>query len=264
VTIGMIPPNGKNRWGGLLGQLDSQMVSAPFEIVSLPAGASPQQDAMGATRWLWRWYPDQLTSMSNVDGTGFTIFAHISQSLLILDLPVAIGNSFLFSVLEQGDAGSVVEFVGSSDGVATLQPFIVAPQGSWAGSPSYANSHLVWARGINPKDINTFDSVELWASEFSDDPTKLQPYKVDAFLYASMPYEYVGGWGYYATGGLGDGGPRPRETVLWNLETKARRSIFLPDDRETFAYPGISRTHLWMVARRSSDMLARYLMRFAL
>jgi hypothetical protein len=89
VMIGMIPPQGKNRWGGLVGQLDSPASAAPFEILSLPAGG-PEQDTLGMNRWLWHWYPDQLTSMSNVDGTGFTIFAHISQSLLILDLPVVV------------------------------------------------------------------------------------------------------------------------------------------------------------------------------
>ena len=80
----------------------------------------------------------------------------------------------------------------------------------------------------------------------------------------AMPFGYVGAFGRYAVVRIVDGQPRVRETVLWNLATKAKRSIVLPDDRECFAYPGMTQNHLWLLSTRISDMKTRYLMRFLL
>jgi hypothetical protein len=87
---------------------------------------------------------------------------------------------------------------------------------------------------------------------------------MEDFFAPNMPLNYNAGWGYYATVGPGDGGPRPRETLIWDIAAKTHRSVLVSEDRQLFVYPGLSRTHLYMVAVRSSDTKARYLMRFVL
>ncbi len=265
VVLAHSPVNQSHRIGGLVGRLAPVFSASSFEISPLPSNLGATDTPMGEARWLWRWYPDQLSSYSNVDGSGGVVFAHIDSSILMLGGPTAVGPAFLSSVVAVGDGGQPVGYVGVSDGVAPLTPYIEGTPDVWTGAPAFANSHVAWMRGIHPHgDYSTFDSVELWASEFHSAADPLQPYKVGDSPSNGMAVELAAGWGYFATRGLGDGGPRPRETLLWNLATKVERSITLPVDRQIFSYPGITHTDLWILAQQSSTMKARYLMRIAL
>ncbi len=117
-----------------------------------------------------------------------------------------------------------------SDGIAPPAVYLEpsAPNDAY-GSPMYANSHLGFFRGINRQDINTYDSVELWASPYSDDPAKLQPTKLATTGAQSIPIGRTGGWGFAAFPTLTTPDDSSREFAIWNLAAGTSKIRKLPD-----------------------------------
>ena len=66
------------------------------------------------------------------------------------------------------------------------------------GQPAFANSHVGFMRGIGRKGLNLYDSVELWATLYSTNPTNLIPELIAPLSFTSMPV-MLGGWGDLAT-----------------------------------------------------------------
>jgi hypothetical protein len=244
--------------GGLLGSVDHPSDLVGYVIDPVPVGW-PDEVVMGDHRLLRRWYPDQLGTLSNVDGSGFTIFTKLSQSILSLDWVSTTGPSFLFDVIEFGDGG-VERYIARSDGVAAPTRFISASPGIWVGASGFANSFLVWQRGLNPQDVNRFDSVELWASPYTEDPAQLAPFKVDDLGGHSL-FPGAAGWGRYAL--AVPELPTQHTTIVWDLATKTKREITLPPDRYIGSWPGLTRTHLWLLAHETTSTRTP-LMRFQL
>lgn len=244
--------------GGLLGPWSGLAPVVPFEISPVPNGI-PDELVMGDDRLLRRWSPDQLGTLSNIDGSGFTIFAKLSQSIVSIDWVSTTGPSFLFDVIELGDGGAE-RYIARSDGVAAPARFISGSPGIWVGASGFANSFLVWQRGINPQDVNRFDSIELWASAYTEDPAQLAPFKVDDLGGHSL-FPGAAGWGRYAL--AVPELPTQHTTIVWDLATKTKRAITLPPDRYIGSWPGLTRTHLWLLAHETTSTRTP-LMRFAL
>jgi len=253
-------PEGSARKGGLLAPLADLGALTPFEISPLPRGSGPDSAAWGSSRWLWRFAPDELSTFSNIDGKNFTAFAKLSDSIRRLGGPTSTGASFLFDVVEVAAGGVPEAYIARSDGVAPAQRFISSTSGSWVGVPLFAHSHIGWQKGIHPH-ANEFDSVELWASPYTEQASRLAPYKVGTL--AGKGWTSVGaGWGRYVT--LEDPDrDLHRDFLVWDLEKKTSRDITLPADRYFEACAGLTRSALWIVPGLESSV-QRGLMRFSL
>ncbi|MBC8067082.1 MAG: hypothetical protein IAG13_02015 [Deltaproteobacteria bacterium] len=244
------------REGGLLAPLDELATLTPFELEPMPPGSGPDEAAMGPSRWLWRFAPDQLLTVSSVDGTDPTVFAQRSSAILALGGPTAIGEAFLFEAIERTGDGALQGSIQRSDGATAPISLIAGSPDAWVGAPMFAHSHLGWQRGIGPTRLGAFDRVELWASRLAEDSTALEPYEVGEL--PAKGWSSIGaGWGRYATTGA-----LPNELLLWDLEENRSTSIVLPADHAFAACPGVTRSALWVVPElRTSPR--RGLLRFA-
>lgn len=245
------------REGGLLAPLADLTALAAFELDPLPPGGGPDEAAMGASRWLWRFAPDRLATFSNVDGTNARVFAEQSSSILALGGPTSTGDSFVFEMAERAVDGTVWGSIGRSDGVAEPTSFIAGTPDAWVGAPLFAHSHLAWQRGISPRRGGAFDRVELWTSPATDDPDMLAPSKV-----GDLPghgwSSTCAGWGRYVTAGTS-----ADELLAWDLDARRVTSIVLPDQHTFASCPGVTRTAMWVVPELRSSQ-RRGLLRFAL
>ncbi len=247
---------GPVREGGLLAPLRELETLTPFELDPLPPGSGPDQVAMGASRWLWRFAPDQLVTFSSVDGRAPAVFAERSTSTVALGGPIALGDSFLFETIERTDEGALSGSIAQSDGIAAPTPFLAGSPDAWVGAPMSAHSHLGWQRGLAPTRVGGFERVELWAAPLTEDPSALAPYRVGEL--PATGWSSIGaGWGRYATTGA-----QPNELLIWELDAKRSTSIALPEGHAFAACPGLTRSALWVVPElRSSPR--RGLLRFA-
>lgn len=242
LSSGADPDN--TRVGGILGSIGSEP-PAVFDVTPAPLGYGPAEHPMGANRWMWRYSPDKLLSLSTLDGSGITTIAAASGGdILALERPVTTGPSFLFGEVLRSDDGAVRGIIASSDGVAPPRPYLVPPDDSFYGFPVFAGSHVAWFRGVDFVAPNKYRAVEVWASPYSEDPALLAPYKVDDFAATGMT-DIAGGHGRIAVPSLADA-PAYGETHIWDLKAKTRRSVVLPRGRRHNRYLGLTSRHVWI------------------
>jgi len=247
--------------GVLLGLTAGAAAPKAFTLVNPPPG-TPQRFPLGESRWLWFWAPvERFSTVSAVDGSDFTMFAKATGETAMLAGPVAAGNIFLFDEWVVFDGGTWQRRISWSDGKLPPAPYLTPTvTADDFGFAAFANSHLGFMRGINRKDINKYDSVEVWSSPFSADPKQLQP----AFL-AKLPFtgtpELSGGHGVVASlsqiGGSGE-----HQFTAWNVTTKATRSLTLPNDRVYKAHLGVTRHHVFLAAAKPGMGPSSYLIRY--
>ena len=227
--------------------------------------AAPQQWVLGADRWLWWWAPvDRLSTVSAKDGSGFQIFAAVtfsSTAQMYVD-PTTTGPLFLTKEYDLTDGGHLQGKIAYSDGVSPTKPYLVPdnPNDDY-GSPAFANTHVGFMKGITQKSLNLYDSVEIWATPYSTNPSELKPELIGAFPFTSMA-TLVGGWGH-----LGTATKIPPDDSLglavWTIATKSVRNYPVPEDHFPSALLGVTRTHFWVGAEKpTAGGEYAFLMRF--
>jgi hypothetical protein len=111
---------------------------------------------------------------------------------------------------------------------------------------------------VNPTALYTFQTVELWASPYDPDPTKLQPAKIVDLGWMHFANGY-GGYGHYVIPTVDVATNTVTGIAIWNLATKVQRVYALPTDYQ-WGYPiGVTRKYFWVV-----DVPPHLLRRFAL
>lgn len=248
--------------GGVLDDHDALGKSPKVFTLQNPPYGGAQETPLGESRWLWWWVPvDRFSTVSATDGSDFTMFAKATGETALLARPVAAGKIFLFDEVVVFDGGTWQRRISWSDGklppAPYLSPTVTADDFGFA---AFANSHVGFMRGINRKDINKYDSVEVWSSPFSTDPKQLQP----AFL-AKLPFtgtpELAGGHGVVASLSQISGSGEHQFTA-WNVSTKANRSLTLPNDRVYKAHLGVTRHHVYLAAAKPGMGPSSYLIRY--
>lgn len=228
------------------------------------AAGSPGERRMGTSRLVYRWTPGtRLWSVSNVDGADLKVFAAVTSDASVWEIgaPDSTGTYFIFDeALDVG--GQFATRIEISDGITAAVPYIVPVQGEYVGSPRYAHSHVCWLRGTQMESLYSFGKVEIWASPFDPDPSKLQPYKVGDWLGSSIGTVGTGGHGKYAIPS-DSATALYRETAIWDLAGKTVVYRMLPSNMNIRDYLGVTRTHLWMTGTDPSgpnrgDWLVRF------
>jgi hypothetical protein len=128
-----------------------------------------------------------------------------------------------------------------SDGVQEGTPYLVPPAGSDYFAPAFADTHVIWLRGLN-QDLSTqaFEQVEVWASPFSADAASLVPEKIGDTSLEYQTSGVVGGWGRYAL--------RLTKTSadVWNASTHEVVRLDVRAYGSLWHALGLSRNHLYV------------------
>lgn len=259
----MTGPLGANTRGGVLADVGSAPQSVTTFTLQSPPSGVPQRTPLGSKRWLWWWVPvARFSTVSAVDGSDFAMFAKEgSGQTALLSGPTSAGSIFLFDEWVYNDAGDAQRRISWSDGKLPAAAYLTPPV--WNddfGVPAFANSHVGFFRGINRKNINQYDAVELWASPFSLSPGQLQPELVEKLVFHGMP-DLVGGHGVLSTATAIETGGNYTFTA-WKLATKGTRSFTLPGDHVFKAFLGISRDHVYIAAAKPNTGPSAYLVRY--
>lgn len=258
-----LAPSNQLTAGGVVGALGSSDQPIGFTFASKPPGGS-QGYYLGSDRWVWWWAPTYAyTSVSATDGSDYQLFANTAQpnSLVYVGEPVTTGKTFLFQTFVGDDAGIAHGKIMWSDGLLAPQVFLEPPDPNDVyGSPIYANTHLAYFRGIGAQSTNKFDSVELWTSLYSEQPSELQPIKLGTLTSQSIPPGTAGGWGFAAYPTFAPG-TDDRELLIWDLAKATSKTHLLPESYDLIVLLGISRTHLWLGAANKGWANAVHLVR---
>jgi len=262
-----MPPG---RLGGLVHSLGAPGDPTPFEV-TIPFGygpEGPQNTPMGSTRFALNCSPDRLLSLADGDGGDIRVIAQSkswdpTSNILAIDSIDTNGATFLLGETIQVGAGGVTGIIATTDGKSPPSPYIVATDGSFYDVAAYAGSYVAWFRGINRTDINTYAKVELWASAYDPDPTKLAPFKVDDYVSTGM-VPLIGANGRVAAS-VADGGPPYGSTGVWDIATKKRTVYTLPSAYQTSPpYLGLTSAYLWVKGASGPDVAPDMYVRFAL
>ncbi len=163
--------DGLDQIGGALATVGAAGMDT-FTMANPPPG-TPGPFLLGANRWLWGWAPVNRLSSFDLEGGDFQLFAPVPLGgpALAFTSPVAAGSLFLFKEYDEKDGGTFQGKIAWSDGVKPPATYLQPPSpDDDYGSPAYAHTHVGFLKGIGRKDVNSYDSVELWASPFSGDP----------------------------------------------------------------------------------------------
>lgn len=235
---------------GTFGLLYEQLGQGAPPVLEHPAGSWMTPMVMGELRWASG--QGVVSTFSNVTGEdGYQVsYGGLADNVR------AAGSSFLFEVQPDNTGPIQIEV---TNGVVPAKPYLVPPAGSDYFAPAYANSCVMWLRGID-KDPSTdqYASVEIWDSPYSADPAKLAPGKLgDTALDHWTPY-YAGGWGRYAFAN------HSGAMVAWDVTSGTRQTFALPPGLDVSEIMGLTRHHLWISADdpknvpNEPDFLIRY------
>jgi hypothetical protein len=223
--------------------------------------------AMGKERFSSQWTGNGIQSYSIKDGVQnrFVEVLKLNPDALGVDDLTSTGDHFLYTTYNYTTYSTPQTMI--SNGKDPGIPYTTPPPGAADGSIEYANSHVAWLRGFNQKSTNDYEKVELWASEFSPDPTKLKPYKVSSVTggqNTTANWGLHGGWGRIAYGeyDLNSSGQFINIRVrVFDLKTLEKRDIPIPlGERARFIH-GVTRSHVWFVTD-SFDNAPRQLYRW--
>jgi hypothetical protein len=157
--------------------------------------------------------------------------------------------------------GGVSGIITTTDGTSPPSPYLAPTDGSFYDIGVGAGPYVAWFRGINRTNINVYGSVELWASPYDPDPTKLAPFKVDDYAYPNM-LPLLGAGGRVAA--VADSG-QLGSTVVWDVATRKRSVYTLPDNYQVSPpYLGLTSTHLWVQGASGPNVPPDMYVRFTL
>jgi hypothetical protein len=258
--------------GGLVHALGDPSDPIPFDV-TLPFGFGPAGAAnipMAAGRWAWKSSPDRLLSVATADAADLRVVAQArawdtTSSILAIDSIDTNGSTFMLGAPMVTKEGGVTSIIATTDGKNPPTPYIVSPDGSFYDYAAYAGSHVAWLRGIDAQAVNVYKRVELWASPYDPDPSKLKPFKVDDWPFTSMG-QLLGAAGRVAAlaGAPADGGIA-NTTAVWDLSRKVQQIYTLPANHQVAPpYLGLTSTHLWVQASPAPNTPTDMYVRFAL
>jgi hypothetical protein len=222
---------------------------------------------MANDRWAWLCQSRVLSIATGDAGDQRVVEATQASDpasrVLQIDTIATNGSTFMIGNTVLSGDGGALGILSTTDGIATPTPYLVSTDGSWYDFPAYAGAYLAWFRGIGWQDINFYQKVELWASPYDPDPSKLTPFKVDDYA-AQSPGDLLGASGRIAAVAPEGGAPYSMTTV-WDLATRTRKDYTLPSNHViSFPYMGLTSTHLWIMGAPSQGAAADMYVRFAL
>jgi hypothetical protein len=171
------------------------------------------------------------------------------------------GSMFLLEELAQvGDL--VLPRITYTDGKSSAQVYLSEP-GVAFGAARCADSHVAFVRGTGQQSQNsrTFDKVEVWASPFAADPSKLVPAFVDELETDLVVHSMDGARGGYGRYGLRDTWTTVR---VWDLPTGKHRSIETTEGLLFGAILGFTETDLWIATKTDEYQKDTAIRRYAL
>lgn len=249
-------------YGGVIGSFSSATDRATFSMAPPTPGSGAAPTILGDSRWLWRWAPfDRLSSVSAFDGSGFTIFAKAEGQTLGLTGMTTTGPSFIYWEDFTPDGVIVQGRLMKSDGVEAPSVYLAPtdPDVSF-GAPAFAHTHIGFMRGYKRSSVNKFETVELWASPFAEQPAGLTPVKLADLASTSITTAKTGGHGRYATPAFAP--PfGAQEMLVFDLATGKKSSFVVPPERVVKALLGLTRDHLYIAASKPGQGPSAYLMR---
>lgn len=226
----------------------------------------PDYVTMGDQRSVWHWVlPTRLTSVNNIDGSGFSVFdLSATSSVLDMNSTSTSGPRFFAAGVSGLDSGAVMGSILVTDGISPPKPYLEPPDDSFYDLPAFAHSHIAWMRGFGMTSLNVYDRVELWASPYNADPTQLKPEKIGDFFGKSLP---TGGdrdaaYGVFST--TESDGMGWVRLVIWDLAAKSRREFPVPHAASVPAMPGVTKTHVWLLIDEVGENFAYRLLRFSI
>jgi hypothetical protein len=239
-------------FGGVLGDLDGPAKSqVAFTASQVNPGAIVQGGWLGSARWIWWLATYGYSTVSAVDGSGYIEFVTMKSpgNFVYLGPPITTGKLFLFDAFVGDDAGLAHGRIFYSDGIAAPQVYLEPTEpDTYYGRPIYANTYVGFFKGIGFQDVNSYKSVELWASPYSDDPSQLKPVKLGTIPDNSMAAEPAGGWGHAAF--ETSAGVNKWDVLIWNLADGTHRRFKLADGYNLIAFLGVSRKYAWVGAAK--------------
>jgi hypothetical protein len=264
-----VPPG---KLGGLVHAFGDPSDPIPFNI-TLPCGYGPGgawNIPMAAGRWVWNCSPDRVLSVATADAGDLTVVAQSrawdqTSTVLAIDSIATNGSTFLLGEPVETADGGVTSIIATTDGKNAPTPYIVSADGSYYDFAAYAGPYVAWLRGIGVQAVNTYTKVELWASAYDPDPSKLEPFKVADYPFTSMG-QLLGAAGRVAflAGFEADGGT-PSTTAVLDLSSKTAKLYTLPANHQVSPpYLGLTSTHLWVQASPAPNTPTDMYVRFAL
>lgn len=257
-----VASQGATVFGGVLAEIGTESVET-VTLTTPPPGVPGPWYPLGPERWVWGWAPNNRLSSTDLSGGDFQLFAPVPLSgpALAFLSPVSAGSIFLFQEYDTKDGGTFQGKIAWSDGIKAPESYLVPPSSNDDyGFPAYAHTRVGFLKGIGRKDVNSFDSVELWSTPFSEDPAQLAPQLVTKLpaINTSMN-DTIGGFGRISMPIL----VAPKQIAIgsWDLKTGDSTTFQLPDDHKFKFLAGLTRTHLWIGAAKPNLGIVSYLVR---
>ena len=251
----------KDNWGsfgGVVHAFGDASDPIPFTFEGGSPGANGISLAMTSGRWTWAGFG--VVSIATPDATDFSTvnFGDPTSTLLGVDSLDTNGSTFMIGERRLVAGGGVTGLIATTDGKSPPTPYVVPSDNSVYDSATYAGDYIAWLRGIGTTNGSDYDKVEVWASLYNPDPTKLVPFKVTDYSYNGMtPLLGAGGRIAYQSS---NGSP-----TVWNLATLTQALYTLPaDELPDPPLMGITSTHLWVRAspppagESPTNMIVRY------
>ena len=269
IIVTVFPTGKPPVFGGILDSFDSTSPPALFDVpAGQNGGPSGGSIPLGDSRWMWAWVlPERLTSVSAVDGTDFREVAKVQPygPLAYVEYPVTTGPLFLFhEYLVDADAGTATAIIASSDGIAAPTPYLVPTDDSFFIDPGCAGTHVAWVRGLHPTDVDTFASVEMWASPYSPNPADLKPYKVDDVPFGFASGSFVAAHGKYAAIYSTIQSPFTAQIFIWDLASKSRQIINMSPNLAVKTAYGLTQSYVYVGSAPPNTSANKWIMRLKL
>jgi hypothetical protein len=254
-VISLIQAKGSlNTFAVLAGTFSTEKIGLyPFNQSPLgAANGAPGPFVLGSERWMSGWIPGpKMITISAVDGSGTTVVDSGSLSdpkVYELGKPTTTGEYFLFAENYDNGTSPPPWRLMITDGLEHAKVYLQDPQPDVSlGTPRYAHSHLAWLRATGAQTSNKFDKVELWASPFDPDPTKLQPKKVADWPRSNVESTSSSGYGKMMGTYLLPTSTTPHTLGIWDLVTGEMQPCPMPATAQFYSHLGITRNHAYLL-----------------
>jgi hypothetical protein len=245
-----LPPG---KLGGLVHTFGDPSDPIAFNV-TLPWGYGPAGSSntpMAASRWAWNCAPDRVLSVATADASDLRVVAQgqgwdPTSSILSINSIDTNGSNFLLGEAYETADGGVTGILAATDGKNPQTTYLAPTDGSFYDYPVYSGPYVAWLRGIGLQAVNLFTKIEVWASLYDPDPTKLVPFKVDDYQFVNMA-TMLGGAGRIAFQAYGP----PTTVAVYDLASKQRASLTLPDAHEVSLYMGLTSKYLYLAGAPS-------------